>query len=191
MKEYRQQEGQRPNLYHRLVGALVLIALAVILVPMVLDFSSDQIHLSSRDNIPEKPQGYRIEEVPLIAAGDTAVPAAATDSIEASQGQAAIPGSTAGAADKSAVGKPSAWVVQVGSFSSQENARVLRDQLRAKGYKAVFMDRDMIAGKPVLRVRIGPELERTRSEQVREKLAREMKLDGVVVSYDWRSTRAE
>jgi DedD protein len=160
-------------------------------MPMVLDFSSDQIHLSSRDNIPEKPQGYRIEEVPLIAAGDTAVSAADTDSVEAPQGQAAIPGPTAGAADKSAAGKPSAWVVQVGSFSSQENARVLRDQLRAKGYKAVFMDRDMIDGKPVLRVRIGPELERTRSEQVREKLAREMKLDGVVVSYDWRSTRAE
>ena len=67
----------------------------------------------------------------------------------------------------------------------------LRDQLRAKGYKAVFIDREVIDGKPVLRVRIGPEMERARSDQVREKVAREMKLQAVVVSYDGRGTRTE
>jgi DedD protein len=182
MKAYRQQEGQRPNLTHRLVGALVLIALAVILVPMILDFNAERLRPTSRDNIPEKPRDFRIEEVPLIAPGDVALPA----------GDAAEPTDAPPVtADTAVAGKPPAWVVQVGSFSSEENARVLRDQLRAKGYKAVFIDRELIGGKPVLRVRIGPEMERTRSEQVREKLAREMKLEGVVVSYDWRGARAE
>lgn len=186
MKEYKQQDGQRPNLRHRLVGALVIIALAVILVPLVLDFSTDPVALSSRDNIPEKPQGYRIEEVPLIAAGGDI---SGTTAIPAPPGQ--TPSAPGAAAGQTGAGKPPAWVVQVGSFSSQDNARVLRDQLRAKGYKAVFIDRDTLAGKPVLRVRIGPELERNRSEQVRDRLAREMKLEAVVVSYDWRSAAVE
>lgn len=189
MKEYRQQEEARPNLTHRLVGALVLIALAVILVPLVLDFNAGQLRTSGRDNIPEKPRDFRVEEVPLIAPGGSAVPAGDAES-------AAVPGraggdSAPGPAEKPLTGKPAAWVVQVGSFSGVDNARALRDQLRAKGYKAAFIDRDMIGGKPVLRVRIGPEMERTRSEEVREKLAREMKLEGVVVSYDWRGARAE
>lgn len=172
MKEYRQQEGRRPNLQHRLVGALVLIALAVIVVPLVLDFNAGQFHLSARDNIPEQPRDFRVEEVPLVAAGDAEIAAPA---------DAAAP----------APGGPPAWVVQVGSFSSEENARALRDQLRAKGYKAVFIDREVVDGKPVLRVRIGPEVERVRSEQVREKVAREMKLGAVVVAYDGRGMRTE
>jgi DedD protein len=189
MKEYRQQEGQRANLTHRMVGALVLIALAVILVPMILDFNAGQGPLSNRDVIPEKPRDFRIEEVPLIAPGDATFPAGDAESAAA---QGAGPAdASAIVADKPVTGKPPAWVVQVGSFSSEGNARVLRDQLRAKGYKAVFIDRDMIGGKPVLRVRIGPEMERVRSEQVRERLSREMKLEGVVVSYDWRGARAE
>lgn len=184
MKEYRQQEGQRPNLTHRLVGALVLIALAAILVPLILDFNDERLPPSGRDTVAEKPRDFRVEEVPLIVPGEVVVPAG--DAVSATgAGAADAPGATP------AAGKPPAWVVQVGSFASEDNARVLRDQLRAKGYRAVFIDRDMIGGKPVLRVRIGPEMERARSEQVRERLVREMKLDGVVVSYDGRGTRVE
>ncbi len=178
MKEYRQQEGQRPNLQHRLVGALVLIALAVIVVPLVLDFDAGQFHLSARDNIPEQPRDFRIEEVPLVAPGGAVTP------VDAEPVAPAAPA-------EPVAGRPAVWVVQVGSFSSEDNARALRDQLRAKGYKAVFIDREVIDGKPVLRVRIGPEMERARSDQVREKVAREMKLQAVVVSYDGRGTRTE
>ena len=178
MKEYRQQEGQRPNLQHRLVGALVLIALAVIVVPLMLDFDAGQIPLSARDNIPEQPRDFHVEEVPLAVPGDAVAP---TDA------EPAVPAAPA----EPAAGRPPAWVVQAGSFSSEDNARALRDQLRAKGYKAVFIDREVVDGKPVLRVRIGPEVERARSDQVREKVVREMKLQAVVVSYDGRGTRTE
>ncbi|MBK8162644.1 MAG: SPOR domain-containing protein [Gammaproteobacteria bacterium] len=179
MKEYRQQEGPQPNLRHRLVGALVLVALAAIVVPLVLDFNAEQFYPAGRDNIPEQPEDFRIEEVPLVAAGDAGTP---EDGARA--GAPAVPADAA-------AGKPPAWVVQVGSFSSEDNARTLRDQLRAQGYKAVFIDREVKDGKPVLRVRIGPEMERARSEQMREKLARDMKLEAVVISYDWRGSRAE
>lgn len=166
----------------------MLIALAVILVPMILDFDTGQLQSSSQDTIPEKPRDFRVEEVPLIVPGDVATRAGEEPAAAPDDGAARAP---VGLAGRPVKGNPAAWVVQVGSFSGEENARVLRDQLRAKGYKAVFIDRDMIGGKPVLRVRIGPEMERTRSEQVREKLAREMKLEGVVVSYDWRGAHAE
>lgn len=196
MKEYKEQGGQRPNIYHRLVGALVLVALAVIVVPMILDLDTDRISLTSRSNVPEKPKDYRIVEVPLTADGGVAAEAAVDPGLNLPAGQDAAPQEAPPAPpgkpqpDQSA-GKPPAFVVQVGSFSSPENALALRDRLRAKGYKGVFVDRDSAEGKPVMRVRIGPELERSRSEQVRERLAREMNLQGMVVSYDGSGTRVE
>lgn len=189
MKEYRQQDDQRPNPRHRLVGALVLVALGVILVPLVLDFNAERGQATGGDVTLEKPRDFHVEEVPLITPGAVMSPPAAGDGTPAAADAAAaapvvpaVPGVS---------GKPPAWVVQVGSFASVDNARALRDQLRSRGFKAVFLDRDTIGGKPAWRVRVGPEMERTRSEQVRDRLAQEMKLQGVVVSYDWRGARVE
>ena len=189
MKEYRQQDGQQPNPRHRLVGALVLVALGVILVPLVLDFHAEQGQSSGRDAMLERPRDFRVEEVPLVTPGAVVPPPAEGGGVPAAAG--ADTAAAAPAAGPGVTGKPPAWVVQVGSFASVDNARALRDQLRSRGFKAVFLDRDMISGKPAWRVRVGPEMERARSEQVRDRLLQEMKLEGVVVSYDWRGARVE
>lgn len=76
---------------------------------------------------------------------------------------------------------PGAWVVQLGSFSSEQNAWALRDKLRNKGYHA-FVERVSEGNKMVIRVRIGPELQRAKAEAVQQKLAKEMKIKGIVMS---------
>ncbi len=86
---------------------------------------------------------------------------------------------TKGSGDRLAV---SAWVVQLGSFSKEENALKLRDQLRAKGY-TTFVESVDAKGVKVFRVRIGPELDRTRAEAIREKLEKELKITGIVGRY--------
>jgi len=45
----------------RLVGAAVLIALAVIIVPMILDFRKDYDHVIKGTNIPPKPDDFHVE----------------------------------------------------------------------------------------------------------------------------------
>ena len=81
--------------------------------------------------------------------------------------------------------KPSvvtAWVVQVGSFSSRDSAIGLRDKLRKQGF-AAFVESFEKAGKSSHRVRIGPETSRDRSEKTLAALNRKMKLKGIVVTY--------
>lgn len=76
----------------------------------------------------------------------------------------------------------SAWVVQLASFSNEQNALKLRDQLRAKGY-TTFVEAVDAKGTKVFRVRVGPELDRLRAEAIREKLEKELKIKGIVSRY--------
>ncbi len=75
-----------------------------------------------------------------------------------------------------------AWIVQVGSFSSDKNAYDLRDALRGKGYSA-FVEKVESGKTAVFRVSVGPELTTERAEQLKQRLARETKLNGLVKRY--------
>ena len=75
-----------------------------------------------------------------------------------------------------------AWVIQLGTFSSEQNALALRDQLRAKGYTA-FVEKIKSGDNQLFRVRVGPELERARADAMRDKLEKETKQRGIVTRY--------
>ena len=72
--------------------------------------------------------------------------------------------------------------MQVGSFGSERNALALRDKLRVKGYTA-FVETVHLDGRRVVRVGVGPEMLKSKSEALRDKLASDMGLSGLVVSY--------
>lgn len=57
------------------------------------------------------------------------------------------------------------WVVQVASLSVPDAATKLRDQLRAKGYSA-FIEEAEINDATFYRVRVGPESDRARADQM-------------------------
>jgi cell division septation protein DedD len=61
------------------------------------------------------------------------------------------------------------WVVQIGSFSSEENASRLSDELRGSGYP-VFVSRVTAGGKAMHRVRVGPVPEKGEAETLAERL---------------------
>lgn len=196
MKEYKDQEGARPNVYHRLVGALVLIALAVIFVPMVLDFRKDYGRVITGTNIPEKPDEYQVREVPLNppapaeapvndAGGTTAGPhAPPRQSGKESQAPQMPSGEVPDPADAgSAGGVPvERWMVQAASFSRRENAVALRARLEKAGYSA-FVDRVVVKDKAVWRVGVGPVSE-GQGRRLRDELERKLDLDGLVRRYD-------
>ena len=75
-----------------------------------------------------------------------------------------------------------AWVVQVGRFSTEANATALRDKLRRSGY-ASFAEPDYEQGAKSVRVLVGPELQRADAETLRAQLKQRLKLDAFVVSY--------
>ncbi len=203
------------KLKQRLIGALVLIILVVIFVPMLLDepretsikvtnipaqpeeFSSKITPLDEPLPIPQAPPNNSpavvAESTPINISSEPAASVAATQILGAG---ALIPPDqppeqpkdsavdivkdmTKGANDRLTV---NAWVVQLGSFSKEENALKLRDQLRTKGY-TTFVESVDAQGTKAFRVRVGPELDRARAEAIREKLEKELKIRGIVGRY--------
>jgi DedD protein len=75
-----------------------------------------------------------------------------------------------------------AWVVQLGSFGSEQNAKELEARLQKQGY-AAFVEKLYASDGQKFRVRIGPELMRTKAQDVRDKVEKDLNLKGIVVRY--------
>ena len=207
----------------RLVGAIVLVAIVVIVVPELLTGQrSAPTPASVPGTVPVRtvtidlatPERAAIARVPP-AAVPAAAPAAAAASPPAESPpeprlapQSAVPApaepeaatperpsagsqaagakpaaapSTAAPAQASIAAPPrpsaiahggEAWVVQLGSFASRENAERLATNLRAKSYSA-FVSEFRGSGRVLFRVRVGPEQDRARADAIAARLARE------------------
>lgn len=221
------------GLKERLVGAAVLVALAVIFIPMLLDDTPSGPGPITGTNIPDKPGGQdafssRIIPVapepitveppprkpdivtepagPVVenepsgteTAAETPPPSAVTEPEQPAAESAPAKSEKQAAAEKlspppekseksekpaSSSDKPSGWVVQLGSFSQEDNADDLTRKLQQAGYEA-FVEPVEQSGKRVYRVRVGPEVMRSEAEKMRNAIAGEFdQMKGIVVSY--------
>lgn len=75
-----------------------------------------------------------------------------------------------------------AWVVQTGSFNTEGNARSLAEKLRKSNFPA-FVEVVTNAGNSIYRVQVGPELNRTRAEQVQKQIEDIVGVKGIVVPH--------
>ncbi|MGN6111436.1 MAG: SPOR domain-containing protein [Luteimonas sp.] len=162
-----------PALKQRLVGAGVLVALAVIFLPMLVqgpapDSGASNVPLS----VPDAPKGdFDTQELPLVEPGATpaggalgmqAPDAAATDAADAAQ---PLPGDNADMYPAaSAAGD---YAVEFGDFPSVQLADAAVASLRAShlpGYREAATN---VNGQAVQRVRIGPFATRPDAESAR------------------------
>lgn len=195
------------RLKQRLVGAAILLGSAVVFIPMLFDNSKLPKPLVPGGNIPPHPQQeFSSKIVPLDEKVltdervDTLVGEVGRQVKEAQHqsspvprerepGARTVPDMKGGAKATEAVpGKAvvregvSAWVVQLGSFRSEKNARALEKKLRSSGY-AAFVETIYTDDGKSFRVRIGPELLHEDAAKLKKKLAKAMKLKGIVVRY--------
>lgn len=119
----------------------------------------------------EKSAPARTPAVPVAAAGSSAVRKLATESRKAPLADAGGPGPGI-----------EAWVVQVGSFSAEQNALALRNWLRSMGHLA-FVERAHSGSGDVYRVRVGPESAPLLANEILKKIEKDTKLKGMVVRY--------
>lgn len=198
------------RLKQRLLGAIVLVSLGVIFIPMLLTErgESDPLFLSS--NIPAKPERSTpppsnnkltvtelkvptlkrvIVDVPTQqepAEIDEKIVTATKEEMAtlkvAKSDKSSTKTTEKQQADKKAERFKTRWVVQVGSFGKEKNALSLRDQLRKKGYTTFVESIDGKRGK-IYRVRVGPELTMASAEKLKEQLVKKTKLKGLVVQY--------
>jgi DedD protein len=196
------------QLKQRLVGAVVLVALAVIFIPMLLPGEGNLgggIHGSNIPPepdfrfppVPKAPKAPPVAEAPAVPLGDAQdsetvkpVPAETTATAPAAKVEpkpkpTAKPAPSPVAKEvprKNTSGQVDAWVVQVGSFSARKNAQALRDKLRKQGYTSFVESIRGDAGR-VYRVRVGPELTKSAADKLQARLAKEAGLKGLVQTY--------
>ena len=143
----------------RLVGAVILAALLVILVPEWLDGAGHKSRVIKTVELPAEPVFRPVEDLmnlqkPAIKKPEKSVTTTITSS------------------------SINAWALQVGSFAREANATTMRDKFRASGYPAYVVQK-----KDSFRVRIGPELDRSRIEKLQQKIIKEKNIKGLLVKH--------
>jgi DedD protein len=76
----------------------------------------------------------------------------------------------------------SAWVVQTGSFTTEDNAKALVERLRQAKF-AAFVEAVQGDSGSVYRVQVGPELDRAHAEQVQKQIEGSVGLKGIVLPH--------
>ncbi|OCX94114.1 MAG: cell division protein [Pseudomonas sp. CO183] len=199
------------GLLQRMVGALVLIALAVIFVPMLFNREDDLRHVTvdaptipaapvvaeiemQPVDVPEPeqepgsvPEGFEIIEEDAEPATGPAIAEQAPAPIEpvAPVAPAAAPAAPAAQAQSPAAeprldnsNLPVSWAIQLASLSNRASAENLQQTLRSQGYNAYIRTADGMN-----RVFVGPLVERSEANRLRDVLQRQQKLDGFVVRF--------
>ena len=187
------------NLKQRLVGAAVLIALAVIIIPLLLrgpgEPSSHEEGAQARKRLVfadtpaaatallrEPGAGGRTPEhrqaaLPSLAKQNSPPPSPAQGFIssfpakEVRARPAKIPGQQ----------KERGWFVQIGSFTQQKNAQRVRDKAGSLGYRA-FIITVTEGTKTIYRVQVGPEVEANRAKKLKQELEHRLQVKAFLIS---------
>jgi cell division protein FtsN len=73
------------------------------------------------------------------------------------------------------------WLLQIASFSIQENADKIKADLKQLGYAATIETVKGNSGKPIFRVRIGPNNSKAELEKIAVKLQKKLKLQAQII----------
>lgn len=169
-------------LKYRIVGVAVLLALAVIFLPLVLDGSGKQ-QVSRVDlNIPEEPRLIFSDELSQDAKEPAPQYAKSkptpSDTSEIDVVKQIIPEVVA---PKDTPDTLLSWVVQVGAFSEKEKAVAMQDSLVNKGFDS-FVELYSSGDKPMYRVKVGPMISQDDAVKSQTKLQQALKLDSTFVT---------
>ena len=191
------------GLKQRMVGALVLLALAIIFLPMLLsrEDESQRVQVDA-PVMPAEPETSEVELQPVAVpepqllpdepiGADATLGLEPSESIVAEQPAAPVAPVTPAVTPKPEVKPPEparskldanslpiSWSVQLASLSSSDGAQKLQKTLRSQGYNAYIRSFDGMN-----RVFVGPLIERAEADRLRDQLNRQHKLNGFVVRF--------
>ena len=175
-------------LKERIVGAIVLVAVVVLVVPVFLDGPPAEGEIiSERVPLPGQSE-QKIQTVVLDRDRDQPVPARELNAARKSAEQAQVPEPTpvqpppqdstvtiAAPEPENKVVVQAAgsttgmWAVQLGSFANKQNAEILAADLRKQGF-AAFLSQLTTSSGQLHRVRIGPQKDREAADAMAARL---------------------
>ena len=186
-------EQQSLKLRQRLWGAAVLIAIAVIVLPLILDGAGSESQFRRVERLREEPPrvidedgnservtipDMRVSNITERTPGKLDIRIGEDDPPDYMKDEETI-------RDTLRQRKPSeplsAWVVQAGSYREEVNAVAVRDRLRRAGYPSFVTESD--SGGVVFRVQVGPMIDQGRAEYTRDKVEKLLGRGAIVMSY--------
>lgn len=186
-------EQQSLKLRQRLWGAAVLIAIAVIVLPLILDGAGSESQFrrverlreepprvideqgnSQRVNIPE----MRVSDVGAETRGKIDIRVGEDDPPDYFKEEETVERLVR---QRQTTAPLSAWIVQAGSYREEINAIAVRDRLRRAGYPSFVTESD--SGGTVYRVRVGPMIDADRADFTRDRVEKLLGRDAIVLSY--------
>lgn len=195
------------NIKHRLVGIIVIFALAVIFLPIILDGSGlrkddFEVVIPPPPEVKNDPDfdekiielNARVEAVPELE--QHFVDESSTDQPVISESSAAETVQQPDVAAESAPQQPQqaaaevaktggdSWVLQVGSFQDRDKALAQRDKMRKSNIAAVFIEQFDVDGKTSYRVRLGPFINREQSRVAQNKIKAKHDIGGIIMKYE-------
>lgn len=169
------------NLKQRLVGATVLIAAAVIFVPMILDGPVEQPQPERKTGVPlimpEAPEQRSRTQEPATE------PDPGPDVAESGPESEPESGPVATEPAPAAVGDGDGWALQLGSFARRQNAEDLAGAMRARGFENTIVQQVEVENGTMYRVRIGPYAGREQAVALVERVREASGERAVVVSH--------
>jgi DedD protein len=171
------------KLLQRLIGAIVILALIIIFVPMLFSprFRENKQHIQI--TLKPLPKPKVIEQMPTMP-----TPVASKTSSDNKAPVAAPKPSYLKPPDqkrlKQAQAGDKAWVVQMGIFSSVNNAKKLVKKLRDKGFTAFGYEVSKPGGAIVTRVYVGPAVVKGQAKQELAAIKKQLGMKGLVVEFD-------
>ena len=185
------------RLKHRIVGSLVLLALAVIFLPELLDgdkayrqpnFAPMPTNPVSASTSPEvvflepepQPKAAKADPTPPDTQEQGEANAQATTHVNAAP---QIEEDTEAGDTRLTQYKKNAWVIQLGVFGNRENVIKLVTQLRKQGYTTFTKPAQPEKGQ-ITRVYVGPDLSKAKLIKMLPKLKEKTNLQGKIYPYN-------
>lgn len=163
------------TLKQRLVGTVVITALATIFIPMLLDepINIDSAHKINTLKIPDLPvYDSRLAPLPKDI---KAVTKPATSSL----GQAQPPYPIT----QSPPTKMRHWFIQAGIFKLESNAISLKNIIKKQGF-TVSISPMLTDSGLMYRTKVGPELDKKRAQQIKKKLDKLNNINTILIHLD-------
>jgi DedD protein len=189
------------KLKQRLVGAIVLVSLAVFFIPIILE-GPENDWVARNQAMPEPPAiDFSVHKQPPPFSKTPTMPAV----VEKAAGQAkaeppkaasTLPGTASRSPEKPTVKQtakpvkvttppkspetrfpPGSWGIQLGSFSDKANAAGLSDKLQAARYPSFLEDVKAKSGT-LYKVIVGPYDSREAAEKIRDEISKQQGLKG-------------
>jgi DedD protein len=196
------------NIKNRLVGIIVIFALAVIFLPMILDGSgvrkdAFEVEIPPQPVVESNPQfdakiielNAKAEAIPdleqrfvdeVSSENPVAATPVASEPVDKKKSKPETQPAADDTGDVTNTGKigGDSWVLQIGSYQDRKKALMQRDKLRKSNISAVFIEQFNVNNKPSYRVRLGPFINRQQTRVAQNKVKAKHDIDGIIMKYE-------